>query len=194
MDSEDLRIPGDRIKTVEEIMGGAGTFEEEGVVYSSVFGKLVMDSEDLLVEIKSGAISNRFLMGGDMVVCRVISITGHDAELRVLRKLGPRREMPAPLSCELRISDASNEYVHLMEDAVRVNDIIVGDVVRGYPSVLIGIISEKTGVIYAECQECGGSLERVGDNRIGCGECDISRSGTLSSMYGECELFDLLPW
>ncbi|MGA1822257.1 MAG: exosome complex RNA-binding protein Csl4 [Thermoplasmatota archaeon] len=180
--------------TTEEMLGGRDTFEEGGIIYSASVGRLVVDREDMKVEVESGVSVNRFLMGGDKILCRVTGVFGDRAELGVVCKLGSPREIVTPLSCEIRLSDASGKYIPLMEEAVRKGDIIIGDVIRGHPSVLISLVSGIGGIVYSSCKDCGGPLNIVDKGKIGCDECGDSRYGNISDLYGSGELYDLLPW
>ena len=45
-------VPGEEIATTEEFLAGEGTYESKGKIFSSFFGTLKLDSEDMVAKVK----------------------------------------------------------------------------------------------------------------------------------------------
>ena len=91
VDSE-LVFPGDEVAVEEEYLAADGTFAENGVIYASQIGVLVLDDEECVAKVVSPNPPN-VLHEGDIVYAVVADIRNTMATADVVGKSGVERTL-----------------------------------------------------------------------------------------------------
>jgi len=172
-------LPGDRIGCVEEFEAGEGVYEENGELYASVAGWLILDGRKVRVEP-----INRIpkLESGDVVLGKVVDVRASVALIRLERKVGHDRDLVRNYIGVLHVSNVKEGYVKDMESEFRFGDIIKAKIVD--ESLRLSTKEEELGVVKSKCGRCGGELVLDGD-KLKCPKCGNVESRKISSDYGK---------
>jgi len=88
MTDDKIVLPGEQVSTSEELMPGDGTFEEDGIIKASRFGKYQVDQNNrraivvpltsIPVELKKGdtVLAKVAVVRSNMIIANVIHIIG----------------------------------------------------------------------------------------------------------------------
>ena len=168
--SGQFMVPGERLGVIEEYVPGPGTYTEQGVIYSKIIGRALMDILNKTVSVYPLAHVVSVPRTGSIVVGQVSRVGGKDATLRI-SKIG-KKTLTGFFTGVLHISDASPGYVETMSDACKTGDFMRAKVIseknRTYH---LSTVDSNLGVIYAFCSACGYvlSLRRGGMQCTRCG-------------------------
>ncbi|MEM2977887.1 MAG: exosome complex RNA-binding protein Csl4 [Candidatus Hadarchaeales archaeon] len=185
-------VPGTFLSTVEEFLPGEGAYEEEGKVYSSCAGLVLVD----LRTRKISVIPKSFppvLKRGDIVLGEVEDVTPQKAEVTIESLRGSEsRQLPPPKLGVIHVSRVSKGYVRDLERKFRVGEIVrakVGEL--GREMVQLSTTEDDLGVILAKCFNCNTPLkvENPKMGKLRCPVCKRVEFRKLASDYGRGE-----PW
>ncbi|MBS7251328.1 MAG: exosome complex RNA-binding protein Csl4 [Candidatus Freyarchaeota archaeon] len=180
-----LVTPGDWLGVIEEFTPGEGTYEENGAVYASTVGRLLIDNVEKRVKvipIEARALPKK----GDIVLGKVTQINKMLTFVDIARVRG--HDIANPFSGVIHISQISTEYVENTSDALKPGDIIRARVVEEKGELIqLTTVEKNLGVIYATCSKCGSELERTG-NILYCKNCESKETRKIASDYGRVKL------
>lgn len=182
--NSDVVFPGDFLATAEEFISGYGVYEEEGNLYSAIVGKVVKDTDNMMVKVIPVTSTPIFLRKGQKVVGRVTDVKSSMASVEILKVVGKEREISGERMGIVHISKISEEYVPSIKDAIRVNDFIRAKVLMARPAVRLTMAGADLGVILARCPECGVVLQRKARNMLSCPVCEATFRRKLARDYG----------
>ncbi|HDD59451.1 MAG: exosome complex RNA-binding protein Csl4 [Thermoplasmata archaeon] len=180
----EIVFPGDFLATAEEFISGYGVYEEEGNLYSAIMGRVVRDTERMMVKIVPVTSTPLFLRVGQKVVGRVTDVKSSMASLEILKVVGKEREISGERKGIVHISKISEGYVPSIRDAIRINDFVRARVLMARPAVRLTMAGPDLGVILARCPECGVVLQRKAQNMLICPSCEATFRRKLASDYG----------
>ena len=186
-ESDSILLPGDYIATCEEFIPGEGTYEEEGIIYSAVMGKLKLNRNEMLAEIVPVVSSPVRINTDDIIIGRVSRIVKGYVFVDICYKKGDDREVTGENQARAHISNISTEYIKDTSQAFSVNDIIRAEVTRSEPNIEITTAREDLGVIRSTCHGCGSTFQ-CKNGKLVCVNCDIVLKRKLSSDYGQWKI------
>ncbi|MFP3908927.1 MAG: exosome complex RNA-binding protein Csl4 [Archaeoglobaceae archaeon] len=176
----DLVLPGDKIGYVEEYVAGKGSYEENGEIFASVTGKLVI--KDRIVEVKPFKRLPE-IEKNDIVLGRVVDLRSSLALVELTRKKGVDREMMHTGIAALHVSNVQNEYLKELDQGVGYMDIIKAKVID-VENLKLSTKEPELGVIKALCSVCRSEMERD-NNQLVCPECGNREKRKISTDYGK---------
>ncbi len=175
-------LPGEKLGVIEEFIAGAGTYVENGAIYSSETGVLELDLRRREVLVKSVTHRPQIPKVGDVIVGKVISTSDKTLSASIDEINGEKTE--ADLSGIMHVSDIARGYVKSVNDAFRPGDIIRAQVIstknREYH---LSTQDDKLGVLKAQCIYCGQSLTMM-DRALRCSNCGENGRRKLANDFG----------
>jgi len=188
-DKNDVIIPGEKIGTVEEIIPGRGTFEEDGVIYAKGLGELSLDPEEMKASVNAFKSPAR-IKKRDLIILVVTDIRNAMVVARAVHIVGKDRQIAGETMASLHVSKVSREYVSDIKRMFRVGDYIRARVIQSSPSIQITTDERDLGVLRALCMNCRTSMFRKG-NSLTCPECGRIESRKMAADFGTPDLSKL---
>ncbi|MEM3458179.1 MAG: exosome complex RNA-binding protein Csl4 [Candidatus Bathyarchaeia archaeon] len=152
-------LPGERLGVIEEFIPDAGTYVKDGVIYSKVVGRALLDLVNRRVSVFPlirGALVPRV---GNTVLGQVSNVQSESASVRIF-KINNKR-LSGIFTGVLHISDVQMRYVDSMFDVCKPGDIIRAEVISEKNKVYhLSTKDKNLGVVYAFCSQCGFLLEQ----------------------------------
>ncbi|AGK60761.1 putative RNA-binding protein (consists of S1 domain and a Zn-ribbon domain) [Archaeoglobus sulfaticallidus PM70-1] len=177
--TKDFVFPGDKLGIAEEFICGEGVYEEDGELYASVAGKLVVKDRVLRVE-SVNKIPN--IERGDTILGRVVDVRNSIALIELSRKSGFDRDLMHTGIAALHISNIQNEYLKDINSAVKYMDVVKARVID--PKLLkLSTKESDMGVVKAICSECRHELLKDG-KVLKCPNCGNVERRKIASDYG----------
>jgi exosome complex component CSL4 len=168
---------------IEEFIPDAGTYVKDGVIYSKVIGRALVDLVHKRVSVYALAQGAKTPKIGSTVVGQVSSAQPETAGVRIFEINS--KKVNGVFTGILHVSDVQMRYVDSMFDICKPGDIIrakvISDKNRTYH---LSTKDKNLGVVYAFCSNCGSLLEprRQGMHCPKCGKIE-SRKTTMD--YGK---------
>jgi len=177
-----LVYPGDKIGVIEMFMPGEGTYEENGVIYSSVIGQLDINMKNRVVSVKKEK-NDSMPVPGQIVIAKVHEIRKNSAIVTMTNQEGIN--YTSSFEAMVHISMTSKTYIETMNDAFNEGDVIKAKILymNRIPYQLT-TIGKKLGVILAFCRICGNKLDLRGA-KLACNICGNQEHRKLSNEYGK---------
>lgn len=182
-------IPGDKIGVIEEFISGYGTYVENGVIYASNIGYLLINPKSRVVSVQPA--SHRIYVPriGNIVIGYVWGIQTSMVLIRIIKI--ERSFLSGFFTGILHVSDVDVRFTKDISDALKPGDIVRAKVIseanRAYHLSTKG---ENLGVILALCSKCGGTLrlKTRRDKRLYCEGCGNVETRKMASDYGSGNL------
>ncbi len=182
-----LVVPGERLGVIEEFIPDAGTYVKDGVIYSKIIGRALMDMLNRRVSVyplKEGATVPKV---GVTVVGQIGNAQSDNVLVRILQ-VGGKKKMSGVFGGILHISDVSDRYIDSMNEVCKPGDIIRAKVISEKNQVFHLTTSENNlGVMYAFCSKCGSPLEQRRQD-MHCTKCGNIERRKTAFDYGKEEL------
>ncbi|MEM1507691.1 MAG: exosome complex RNA-binding protein Csl4 [Candidatus Bathyarchaeia archaeon] len=183
-------VPGERIGVIEEFIPDRGTYVENGVIYASNVGYLLIDSVSRKVSVYPLTREVCVPKVGSIVVGHVVNIQSAMAFIRII-KVG-KRFLSGFFTGVLHISDIEEGFTENIFDALRLGDLVRAKVIsEANRTFHLTTKGEKLGVILASCSRCGGTLKLKSKGRgkgkeknLYCEDCGNTESRKVASDYG----------
>ena len=178
-----LAVPGDRLGVIEEFIPDAGTYVKDGVIYSKVIGRVLIDLVHRRVSVHQLIGPSKVPAMGSTVLGQVSNAQSDTAGVRIF-EIG-EEEINGVFTGILHVSDVALRYVDSMYDVCKAGDIVRAKVVseknRTYH---LSTKDKNLGVVYAFCTNCGTLLEprRQG---MHCPKCGRIEKRKTASDYGK---------
>jgi len=202
VDNDAFVTPGDKIATEEEFASGDNTFVENGVIYSTIIGRVVKNEGRVGVTNSGREIK---IIGRDMLVIGTVTdnmksvmfvklddINIENKDFLALkdgkivaerprmggRSFGGERDR-GDRSGGNRFSSGPRE-----EKPCKVGDTILARVLyNDKDSYTLSLRDRETGVIYAKCELCGADLQQKDRGVLACPECGHAENRKISELY-----------
>ncbi len=178
--------PGDKVGTHEEWMPGEGTYEENGMIYAKIFGKVEYDEDKLEAHVRAFNPVTE-VEEGDIVYGTIRDRRKSIATLDLALVEGSSRGIAVNLEGTLHISKMSDDYTERVEDKYLKGDVVRAKVVQVSPSIQLTTVGSDLGVVRGYCFKCRRGMERTGDT-LYCPHCDRRESRKISNLYGRITL------
>lgn len=152
-----IAVPGEQLGVEEEFIPGEGIYVEEGRLYASNVGVLVVDAKTRKVSVKPSA-KVAVPENGDIVEGVVIGPMREDSTVIEILRIKGKRDLKGTFTGILHVSNAGKGYVNTIFDAVGLGDWVLAKVVTSWPPYQLSTADDELGVIYATCPKCGEEL------------------------------------
>ncbi len=159
----------------------AGTYVEEGTIFSAKAGLAVMDVMEKTVSVKSEEDKPNIPAVGSLVIGEVTTIQDRSLSIKIFKLEG--KPISSAFTGLLHISNVSKTYVKDMFDAFNYGDIIRAQVISTTNARFhISTEASNLGVIYSFCTVCGKPMV-IRRGRIHCQHCKLTENRKLASDY-----------
>lgn len=180
-----LVLVGEPLATLEEFFPGDGTFEKDGVIYSSRVGRVSVDRNRRMLEI----VELKPLLvpkPGFKIIGSVTGFSSHYANVRIFYMNGNRLsyEYTGLVGRESFGRSYPRFRTGSLRNYVRENDLIYGEVMSTVNVNLIDLSAKEYGVVKAYCGNCG-SLLVLFKKYLTCPSCRTRENRKLSVFYNE---------
>jgi len=181
-----LVLPGERLGVIEEYIPDSGTYVKDGVIYSKIIGRALMDLLNKRVSVYPVVDRVAVPKLSSSVVGQVGNAQSDNVLVRIF-KIGPNR-LSGVFSGILHISDVQDRYVDSMNDVCKPGDIIRAKVISEKNKMYhLSTVDKDMGVLYGFCSRCGGLLEQK-RNDMNCPKCGNIERRKTASDYGKEDL------
>jgi len=183
-------VPGDYLGVIEEFLSGGGTYIDDGTIYSSTTGHLLMDSHKRKISVYQKPKSPLLPKEGALVIGKITSIRNKNLNVKIFQI----RDKPLfnTFNGIMHITDVSKSYVKTMLDAFHIGDIIRAKVISTKNREFhLSTQEHGLGVIHSKCSFCGHKII-LSQKRLKCPQCNKTKWRKMSSGYGK-EDFIKLP-
>jgi len=175
--------PGEQLGVIEEFLAGAGTYIENGEIFSSGTGRLSLDLDRKEISVITQTHLPRIPKVESVVVGQVVAASEKTATM----KIEQIDDMKSDTSFTgiLHVSDVSRTYVKNLTDAIKLGDFVRAKVISTKNREFhLATREDMLGVIKAACAICGQTLtpQRNGLRCPNCG--DVARRKTAAD-YGK---------
>ena len=182
-----LVLPGERLGVIEEYIPDSGTYVRDGVIYSKIVGRALMDMLNRKVSVYpiiDGAVVPRV---GATVIGQVGNAQSDNVLVRILG-VGNKKKLSGVFSGILHVSDVSDRYINSMSEVCKPGDIIRAKVISEKNQINHLTTADKNlGAIYAFCSLCSTLLEQR-RNEMHCPKCGNIEKRKTAFDYGKEEL------
>lgn len=178
-----LVVPGERLGVIEEFIPDSGTYVKDGVIYSKVVGRA-------LVDLLNKRVSVYPLVNGELVPkvsTTVVGQIGNAQSDNVLVRIFKveNKRLSGEFSGILHISDVSDRYIDSMNDVCKPGDIVRAKVISGKNRIFHLSTNDKNlGIVYAFCSRCGNLLEPQ-RYELHCPKCGNTENRKIAPDYGK---------
>jgi len=182
-----LVLPGERLGVIEEFIPNSGTYVKDGVIYSKIIGRALIDMLNRRVsvyQLNEGAVVPKV---GITVIGQIGNAQSDNVLVRILG-VGNKKNLSGVFSGILHISDVSDRYINSMNDVCKPGDIIRARVISEKNQINHLTTSDKNlGVIYAFCSLCSALLEQR-QYEMYCPKCGNIEKRKTTFDYGKEDL------
>jgi exosome complex component CSL4 len=166
--SGNLVLPGERLGVIEEFIPDSGTYVQDGIIYSKIVGRALMDLMSKRVSVYPLINRSPVPKVSDIVLGQVGNAQSDNVLVRIF-KIGSKR-VSGVFTGILHISDVQERYVSNKNQAshLSTND-------------------KSLGAVYAFCSRCSNLLERE-RHEMHCPKCGNFEKRKLAVDYGKEEI------
>ncbi|HMK95380.1 MAG TPA: exosome complex RNA-binding protein Csl4 [Candidatus Limnocylindrales bacterium] len=184
--SGNLVVPGERLGVIEEFVPDSGTYVKDGVIYSKILGRSLVDLQNRRVSVYpvvDGVVVPKL---SSIVVGQVGNAQSDNVLVRIF-KVGNKR-LSGDFGGILHISDVSDRYVNSMNEVCKPGDIIRAKVISEKNRIFHLSTNDKNlGVVDAFCSRCGTLLE-PDRFELRCPKCGNIEKRKIAPDYGKEEV------
>ena len=178
-----LVVPGERLGVIEEFIPDSGTYVKDGVIYSKIVGRELLDLLNKRVSVyplTEGAVVPKV---GTIVIGQIGNAQSDNVLVRIY-KIG-KKKLSGEFGGILHISDVSDRYVDSMNDVCKPGDIVRAKVISEKNRVFHLSTNDKNlGMLYAFCSRCGTLLEPQ-RFELRCPKCGNIERRKMAPDYGK---------
>jgi len=181
-----LVLPGERLGVIEEFIPDSGTYVKDGIIYSKIVGRALMDLLNKRVSVYP-LISEAAVPKVSTTVVGQVGNAQSDNVLVRIFKIGPKT-LSGVFTGILHISDVEERYVDSMNDVCKPSDIIRAKVISEKNQIYhLSTTDKNLGVLYAFCSSCGNLLEQK-RYEMRCPKCGNIEKRKTAVDYGKEEI------
>ncbi len=181
--SGNLVVPGERLGVIEEFVPDAGTYVTDGVIYSKMVGRALVDLQNRRVSVYpvvEGAVVPKV---GTVVIGQIGNAQSDNVLVRIY-KIG-KKQLTGNFGGILHVSDVSDRYVDSMADVVKPGDIVRAKVISAKNQIFHLSTNDKNlGILYAFCSRDGTLLEQQHYD-LRCPKCGNIERRKIAPDYGK---------
>jgi exosome complex component CSL4 len=181
-----LVLPGERLGVIEEFIPNSGTYVKDGIIYSKIVGRALMDLLNKRVSVYPLASGVTVPKVSTTVVGQVGNAQSDNVLVRIFR-IG-HKKLSGVFTGILHISDVQERYVDSMNDVCKPGDIIRAKVISEKNQIYhLSTTDKDLGVLYAFCSHCGNLLEQK-RQEMRCSKCGNMEQRKIALNYGKEEI------
>ena len=179
--NEKLRIPGEKIASIEEYLPGDNTFEDDDSIRATTIGEINLDSSERLASInrqKQITVPNV----GDVIIGVVEA--NLPSMIAIMIKFVNGKKVNSDLECVCVTRHIRKKNVALAQDVVKVEII---SHING--TIHASMDSQELGVLFTKCRKCYGKVVKIRD-AVKCKDCGWIDDRKLSLDFGKSEFLN----
>ncbi len=178
-----LVVPGERLGVIEEFIPDSGTYVKDGVIYSKIVGRALVDLLNKRVSVYPLVNGELVPKVSSMVVGQIGNAQSDNVLVRIFKIENKR--LSGEFSGILHISDVSDRYIDSMNDVCKPGDIVRAKVISGKNRIFHLSTNDKNlGIVYAFCSRCGNLLEPQ-RYELHCPKCGNTENRKIAPDYGK---------
>jgi exosome complex component CSL4 len=178
-----LVLPGERLGVIEEFTPDSGTYEKNGVIYSKIVGRSLLDLQNRRVSVYPVVEGVVVPKVGTVIIGQIGNAQSDNVLVRIFR-IG-KKKLSGNFGGILHVSDVSDRYVDLMSDVVKPGDLVRAKVISAKNQVFHLSTNDKNlGIIYAFCSRDGTLLEQQHYD-LKCPKCGNVERRKIAPDYGK---------
>jgi exosome complex component CSL4 len=178
-----LVVPGERLGVIEEFVPDSGTYVKDGVIYSKIVGRSLVDLQNRRVSVYP-AVDGAIVPKLSSTVLGQVGNAQSDNVLVRIFKVG-NKKLSGDFGGILHISDVSDRYVNSMNEVCKPGDIIRAKVISEKNRIFHLSTNDKNlGVVDAFCSRCGNLLEPE-RFELRCPKCGNIEKRKMAPDYGK---------
>ena len=178
-----LVVPGERLGVIEEFIPDSGTFVKDGVIFSKIVGRSLVDLQNRRVSVYPAVEGAVVPKVGSIVMGQIGNAQSDNVLVRIF-KVG-NKTISGEFSGILHISDVSDRYVTSMNDVCKPGDIVRAKVISEKNRIFHLSTNDKhLGIIDAFCSRDGTLLEPDRYD-LRCPKCGNIEKRKLAPDYGK---------
>lgn len=167
MSDERIVEPGTVLATSEELLPGAGTYDDGENIRAALYGTEQVDTETFTVSVRSATRDVVSIDKGDIVVGEVTYLKDDLGSVRIDAVRGKSGSMLQQTEGTLRVRNIDDRYVRRMQDELACGDIIRAKVISTKGGPQLAIDKADLGVIKAHSKLDGSRvLQRQGNKLV----------------------------
>ena len=184
VEEEKIVMPGDKLGIIEQYLPGSGTYDDNGIIKSSVLGNVKIDQKRKVISVESDA-KPAVLEVGDIVYGQITDIKPQRANLNIECIKDNARPLALPYMGAIHISQAKKDYLEKLSDAFRIGDIVQAKVTKiSGDNVDLSTIDADCGVLKAMCTRCRDFMNTTSrKNEVKCNTCNKKEKRKVSVNY-----------
>jgi exosome complex component CSL4 len=177
-----LVVPGERLGVIEEFVPDSGTYVTDGVIYSKIVGRSLIDLQNRRVSVYPVSEGAVFPKVGTVIIGQIGNAQSDNVLVKIFR-VG-KKKISGSFGGILHVSDVSDRYVDSMADVCKPGDIVRARVISEKNKVFHLTTNDKSlGIIYAFCSRDGTLL--VQDRYdLKCPKCGNIERRKIAPDYG----------
>jgi len=181
--SSQFVLPGERLGVIEEFIPDTGTYVKEGVIYSKVIGRALIDLLNKRVSVYPLIRGVKVPKVGSTVLGQVSNVQTENASVRIFKI--DDESLSGLFTGVLHISDVQLRYVESMFNVCKPGDIIRTNIISEKNRVYhLSTKDKDLGVVYAFCSQCGYMLE-LKRHVMRCPRCGKIEKRKIALDYGK---------
>jgi exosome complex component CSL4 len=183
--SGQLVMPGERLGVIEEFIPDSGTYVKDGVIYSKIIGRSLLDLQNRKVSvypIVEGAVYPKV---GTIVIGQIGNAQSDNVLVKIFR-VG-KKAISGTFGGILHVSDVSDRYVEAMSDVCKPGDIVRAKVISEKNQIFHLSTNDKNlGILHAFCSRDATLLEQDPQRYdLRCPKCGNIERRKLAPDYGK---------
>lgn len=179
-----LVMPGERLGVIEEFIPDSGTYVKDGVIYSKIVGRSLIDLQNRRVQVyplTQGAVTPKV---GAIVIGQIGNAQSDNTLVKIFNV--SKKKISGSFGGILHVSDVSDRYIDQMSDAVKPGDIIRAKVISEKNQIYhLSTNDRNLGVLYAFCSHDGSLLVQERYNNLKCPKCGNVERRKIAPDYGK---------
>ena len=181
-----LVLPGERLGVIEEFIPDSGTYVKDGVIYSKIIGRALIDLINRRVSIYplvTGAVTPKV---GSIIIGQIGNAQSDNVLVKIFT-VG-KKQISGTFGGILHVSDVSDRYVDSMSDVCKPGDIVKAKVISEKNQVYHLSTNDKDlGIMYAFCSKDSTLLEPQ-RYELKCPKCGNIEHRKMAPDYGKEEI------
>ena len=176
-------MPGERLGVIEEFIPDSGTYVKDGVIYSKIVGRSLLDLQNRRVSVYpvvAGAVVPKL---GTVVIGQNGNAQSDNVLVKIFR-IG-KKKLSGNFGGILHVSDVSDRYVELMSDVIKPGDIVRAKVISEKNQIFhLSTAGRNLGALYSFCGRCSNLLE-LRKYEMQCLRCGNIEKRKTAQDYGQ---------
>ncbi len=185
--NENVVLPGEQVSTMEELIPGEGTFEEEGIIRAAIVGKYYVDKRNKKACVKPLTTVPVMVQNGDTVLARVRMVRSNMVIADVIHVKGKQRAISGDNNGTLKVAEISQSYIKDPATEFAAGDIIRAKVIQVRPNIQLSTKDRELGSILSLCKKCRNTLSKKG-NQLVCENCGNKERRSTAPDYGAFDI------